>query len=194
MTTATPAPNPAPFRIIEPRFWVWAGIGLIVMVVSIVVDDHWFLNFVHVIAGVMWTGIDLFMGFIVGPIMRGLNPEARFAMTTRLMPRMLPLMPALSIATSTSGWFLAVQQGYLDLAYPEQWWLIAALVIVTVLTIQGLGVLLPTNVRVLLQLRKETPDTARIGRWMRRYIWVIASQAIMQIAIIVVMARFVSGL
>jgi hypothetical protein len=34
--------------------------------------------------------------------------------------------------------------GFLDLAYPEFWWVIAALAIVTVLTVQGLGYLLPT--------------------------------------------------
>ena len=41
------------------------------MITAIVSHDHWFLNFVHVICGVMWTGIDLFMGFIIGPICAG---------------------------------------------------------------------------------------------------------------------------
>jgi hypothetical protein len=31
-------------------------------------------------------------------------------------------MPTLSAITSTSGWFLAVRMGFLDLAYPEFWW------------------------------------------------------------------------
>ena len=38
------------------------------------------------------------------------------------------------------------------------------------------------------------PDGARIGRLMRRYIYAAVSQGVMQVAIIVVMARFVTGL
>ena len=38
------------------------------------------------------------------------------------------------------------------------------------------------------------PDGARIGRLMRRYIYAVVSQGVMQVAIIVVMARFVTGL
>ena len=117
--------------------------------------------------------------------MRRLDPDIRKAFIMRLMPRMLFLMPTLAILTTTAGWFLAKRMGYLDMPFPAQWWVVAALIIVTVLTIQGMGILLPINVRVLLQLRKPNPDLQRISRWMRIYVWVIASQATMQVAIIV---------
>ena len=74
------------------------------------------------------------------------------------------MMPTLSIVTTTVGWFLAERRGYFDSAYPEFGWIVAALVIVTVLTIQGLGILLPTNLRVLFEIQKPEPDMARIGR------------------------------
>jgi hypothetical protein len=96
--------------------------------------------------------------------------------------------------TTTAGWFLAQQGGYLDLPLPQLWRVIAALAVVTVLTVQGFGILLPTNIRVFLEIRKAEPDLARVGRWMRVYIWVIASQGLMQVAIIVIMARFVTGI
>ena len=38
------------------------------------------------------------------------------------------------------------------------------------------------------------PDVALIGRLMRWYVYVVASQGALQVAIIVVMARFVTGL
>ena len=50
------------------------------------------------------------------------------------------------------------------MAYPEFGWIVAALVIVTVLTIQSMGILLPTNLRVLFDIQKPEPDMARIGR------------------------------
>ena len=172
----------------------WVALAIVILVGAIQSNNLWYLNFVHVMTGLLWTGIDLFMGFVVGPILRRLDPDIRKAFIMRLMPRMLFLMPTLAILTTTAGWFLAKRMGYLDMPFPAQWWVVAALIIVTVLTIQGMGILLPINVRVLLQLRKPNPDLQRISRWMRIYVWVIASQATMQVAIIVVMARFATGM
>ena len=193
MTTATMRDQPVP-GINWNGLWLVA-LAAAVMTSAIVSRNVWYINFVHVAAGLMWTGIDLFMGFVIGPIMRSLPPDARKAMTLRLMPRMLFLMPTLSIVTTTAGWFLAVELGYIDPANPAawSWWIIAALAIVTVLTIQGLGILLPTNIRVYLEIRSADPDMAKVGRLMRRYIVTVASQGLMQIAIIVVMTKLRIG-
>ena len=59
-----------------------------------------FLNFVHVICGVLWTGIDLFMGFVIGPILRKVGLSVRREIIVRLVPRTLFLMPTLSIITA----------------------------------------------------------------------------------------------
>jgi hypothetical protein len=173
---------------------IWVGFALAVMIAAIQSPSDWFLNFVHVIAGVLWTGIDLFMGFVFGPIMRAVDLSTRRTIIVRLMPRMLFLMPTLSIITTTAGWFLADRLGYFELDYPAFGWVVAALVIVSVLTVQGLGILLPINLWVYFQMRSPAPDMERVGRRMRLYVRVIASQGLMQIAIIVIMARFVTGL
>jgi len=172
----------------------WVAAALAVTALAVWLEDIWFLNFVHVFAGLLWTGIDLFMGFVLGPILRHLDLPARRALTLRLMPRMLFLMPTLSIVTGTAGWFLAQELGYLELPWPQSGWVIAALVIIALLTVQGLGVLLPTNVRVCLELQKTSPDLDKITRWMRRYLLSVAAQGVMQIAIIAIMAKFVAGL
>ena len=187
-------PLDGPVPEIRVRNLVWVALVFLAMIAAIGDDDIWYLNFVHVLAGVLWTGIDLFMGFVVGPILRRVDIGTRRAIAVRLMPRMLFLMPTLSIVTTTAGWFLAERQGYLDLPFPEFWWVAAALAIVAVLTVQGLGMLLPINLRVFFEFRKAEPDLERIGRWMRTYVRVVAVQGTMQVAIIVVMARFVTGL
>jgi hypothetical protein len=179
---------------IDFRNLIWVALVIAAMIGAIHADDRWLLNFFHVMTGVLWTGIDLFMGFVVGPIMRRMDPGARRALTVRLVPRMLFLMPTLSIATGTTGWFLAQQLGYFELEAPAAYWVTAAVAILVVLTIQGLGILLPTNVRVYLELRKDQPDPQRIMKLMRFYIYVIASQGVLQVVMIVIMARFVSGL
>jgi uncharacterized membrane protein len=177
--------------------WSYVGYALAavgVMIAAIVSHERWFLNFVHVICGVMWTGIDLFMGFIVGPILRRIDPAARREVIVRLVPRTLFLMPTLAIITGTSGWYLAKDLGFLQLPWPEFGWVAAALALVTLMTIQGTGYLLPTNLRVCLELRKPNPDGAKIGRMMRSFFFVVAVQGTMQVATIVIMARFVSGI
>jgi hypothetical protein len=189
--TAPPVRAAAPLRA---WYLVAAAAAFAVMTAAILSPSFWFLNFVHVMTGALWTGIDLFMGFVIGPILRNVSFETRRAMIAGLIPRTLILMPTLSIITSTSGWFLAVRMGFLDLGYPEFWWVIAALAIVTVLTVQGLGYLLPTNLRLYFEVQKTQPDAQKIARWMRTYVRVVAVQGTMQVAIIVVMARFATGL
>ncbi|OJY74694.1 MAG: hypothetical protein BGP12_06760 [Rhodospirillales bacterium 70-18] len=171
----------------------WVALSFAVLAGAVWVDNIWLLNFIHVMAGVLWTGIDLFMGFVMGPIMRRLPLPARRAVVLRLMPRTLFLLPTLSVLTGVAGWYHARQLGFLDMPWPAYGWVLAALVIVTILTIQGLGVLLPTNLLVYLEMRKAQPDGARIGRLMRRYVYAVGFQGVLQMAIIVVMARFVTG-
>jgi hypothetical protein len=112
----------------------------------------------------------------------------------RLTPRTLFLMPTLSIITGTTGWFLAEARGLTALNYPQYAWVAAALVLVVLMTVQGIGYLLPTNVRVCLELQKDNPDGARIAKLTSRYFLAVAGQGVMQILIIVIMARFATGL
>ena len=171
-----------------------SALALAVMIAAIVSHDRWFLNFVHVMCGVMWTGIDLFMGFIVGPILRRVAASARREVITRLVPKTLFLMPTLAIITGTTGWYLAKDLGFIDLpgrnsagSWPR--WRLLGL-----MTIQGTGYLLPTNLWVCFQLQKPNPDHEKIGRVMRNFFYVVALQGVMQVATIVIMARFVSGI
>lgn len=190
-TATAPATEITP---LDFRNLIWVGAALLAMIVVINLDQIWPLKFMHVMSGVLWTGIDLFMGFVLGPIVRVVSLDARRAIITRLTPKTVFIMPTLSIITGTTGWFHAKQLGYLDLPWPQFGWVAAALAIITILSIQGMFYLLPTNVRVYLELRKPNPDGAKIGRLMSGFFYVVAFQGCMQIAIIVVMTKFDSGL
>jgi hypothetical protein len=178
---------------IDIRNLGWVALALLVLVGAVMLGSAWMLNFIHVMSGVLWTGIDLFMGFVIGPIMRRLPVPARRAMIVRLMPKMLFLMPTLAVLTGTAGWYHARMIGLLDVPWPEYGWVAAALTLITLLTVSGLGVLLPTNLAVYFEMRRPQPDGARVGRLMKRYILFVTAQGIMQVAIIIVMARFVTG-
>jgi hypothetical protein len=58
----------------------------------------------------------------------------------------------------------------------------------------GQGYLLPTNLRVCIQLRRPDPDLAKISRMMRNFFFAVGMQGTMQVLTIVIMARFVTGL
>jgi hypothetical protein len=190
VVSAAPAPITSPLRI---GYLIAAAVALAVMIAAILGPSLWFLDFVHVMTGALWTGVDLFMGFVIGPVLKRVSLDTRRVMISGIIPRTLILMPTLSIITSTSGWFLTVRMGYLDLGYPQFWWVIAALAIVTLLTVQGLGYLLPMNLRLYFEISKPAPDPDKLKHWMRGYVRVVALQGTMQVAIIVVMAKFATG-
>lgn len=185
------SPAASPLR---PRYVAMAAFAIVAMILAIIGPSTWLLNWMHVMFGTLWTGIDLFMGFVVGPVLRAVPLATRRAVFNGLIPRTLVLMPTLSLVTGTTGWFLAQHLGLLDVGYPQFYWVAAALAILTVLTVQGLGILLPTNLRVYFEQQKPDPDHARIALMMTRLFRVVAIQGAMQVAMIVVMARFATGL
>ena len=180
--------------LIRWRYLPWALAAIAAMIAVIVAGNIWLLDFVHVFSSLLWTGVDLFMGFVLGPILRRVDLSVRREIVRRLTPRTLFLMPTVSIISGTTGWFLAVQLGYTALDWPAYGWVAAALILVTLMTIQGLGFLTPVNVYVCLQLQKPEPDMRKISSWMRWYFYAVALQGLMQVAIIVVMTRFRAGI
>ena len=175
------------------RYLWWAVAAIAVMISAIELGNLWLLDFLHVFSSLLWTGIDLFMGFVLGPILRRVDISVRREVVRRLTPRTLFLMPTVSIISGTTGWFLAVQLGYTALDWPQFGWVAAALALVAAMTIQGLGFLTPVNVLVCLELQKNNPDMSKISGLMKWYFYAIAAQGAMQIAILVVMTRFRAG-
>ena len=188
--TATGTPQ----RLIHWGYLWCAVASVVLMVVTILIGNLWLLNFVHVFSSLLWTGVDLYMGFVLGPILRRMDISVRREVASRLTPRTLFLMPAVSIISGTTGWFLAVELGYAAMDWPGYGWVVAALVLVTLMTILGLGFLTPVNVTVCLELQKASPDLGKIARWMQRYFYAVAAQGTMQVAIILVMTRFRAGI
>jgi hypothetical protein len=142
------------------------------------------LNYVHIMAGSLWTGIDIYLGFVLGPVLRRLDPEERVAVFKRLMPRMTFLMPVLVGVTFTSAFELTNRVG-LPLDSPL---IIAALVVAGMLGIQGLGFLLPNEVRIFRQLLSDKPDTGKIGQLGMQNARLAGIQGLFQLAIIFIMA------
>ncbi|MCL4396502.1 MAG: hypothetical protein M1482_17145 [Chloroflexi bacterium] len=65
--------------------------------------------------------------------------------------------------------------------------------IITLLTVQGLGVLLPNNLRIYRELQQPQPDTDRISRINRTNLMLSGIQGVFQVVIIMVMAHLAVG-
>ncbi|MBI2304001.1 MAG: hypothetical protein HYU86_04550 [Chloroflexi bacterium] len=143
-------------------------------------------NYVHVMTGGLWTGIDLFMGFVLGPVLGGMEPKDRASVFKRLIPRMTFLMPVLAGVTATSGIQFAQRMGLFSLSSP---WILAALTVTAILTIQGFGILLPNEVRIFRQLLSDKPDIERIARLGMTNAKLGGVQGVFQLAIIFIMAN-----
>ena len=143
------------------------------------------LNYVHVMTGALWTGIYLFIGLILGPVLGGVGPAERANVFKRLTPKMTFFMPVMAGVTTTAGIYLAQRMGIWSLTSPK---IIAALIVVTILTVQGLGILLPNEIRILRQLLSAKPDIEKIGKLGMRNARLGGIQGILQLGIILVMA------
>jgi len=133
------------------------------------------------------------MALLLGPVLRNVSLSTRKEVISWLMPKRVFYMPTVAAVTTTAGYFLASEMGLITLNPPVVYWISAVLVIVSVLFIQGLGILLPTNLRIYFELRKNQPDMSRIQKLMKMYVKVVAIQAAMQFVIIFIMAEFATG-
>lgn len=175
-------------RALRLSWWIWvlaAALGAAALVHSLVA-----LDYVHMIAALLWTGTDLFMGLVVGPLLRRLPPPVRRDVTGILLPRMLWYMPVVAATTTTSGWMLAQWTG-LARAGAVHGWYVAAGVVTLLMFVQGIGILLPTNIAMYRESLKASPDVERMRRMMTRYMRLVAWQGVCQLAIIFVMVHFV---
>ncbi|UIP01553.1 hypothetical protein Hbl1158_15860 (plasmid) [Halobaculum sp. CBA1158] len=187
------------------------ALGYAVTVASLQVHTY-----VHVMAGVLWTGIDLFIGAVLGPVIGGLDDEQSAAVFERLTPKTAFLLPALAFTTIAAGITLAQRIGAFPHAEPwlalftaanaipillvfgwrmnafgdRRWqavfavatvgslaWVAAtigsfemttpviavALGIVTVLSVQGFGFLLPGELRMYREMISPNPDASVIA-------------------------------
>ena len=160
------------------------------LIIAIATANFILLNYVHIFTSILWTGTDIFMAFLLGPVLRKVSLSTRKELISWLMPKMVFYMPTVASVTTTAGYFLALKMDLITTQAPIAYWLIAVLIIVAAMLIQGLGLLLPTNLRVYYELRKPDPDMTKIQRLMRIYVKVVAIQAIFQFIIIFIMVHF----
>lgn len=193
-------PGGAPGAATVPEFTIVPRVGIaiasvivVLLVVSIAGNWLWPLDFFHVAGGGLWTGIDLFVGLAIGPILGRMSVPARIEFSTRFMPKMLVIMPTLVVVTLAAGYQLARHLGNLSPTSPLHGWIVASYIVVGVMAVIALGLLEPANLAVLFELKKDRPTGERIGRLMRIFVYTAGITGAMQIATLVIMSKLASS-
>jgi hypothetical protein len=181
--------RPRSFEIVPLRGLPVVAVVLVGLVATIATNRLWAIDFFHIVGGGMWTALDLFLGFVIGPILGRLSTPARTEFTTRFMPKMVLIMPTLVVCTLAAGWQLARHLGYLNTSYSHHGWIVASFIVVAVMSVIALGILEPANIAVLFELKKPEPNGEIIGRLMRRFIFTAGITGAMQVATLVIMTR-----
>ncbi|HUX03676.1 MAG TPA: hypothetical protein VMV53_02055 [Acidimicrobiales bacterium] len=188
----SPPPERPKIQIVPVRGLPIVALAMAFVVYAIASNNKWALMFCHVVGGGLWTGIDLFVGLIVGPIMGRLSIPARAEFSARFMPKMVIIMPTVVTMNLAAGFQMARKLGNLTASSPNHAWLIASFCVVGVMVMIALGVLEPANVAVLHEMNKKVPNGERIHRLMNRFIYTAGLIGVMQIATLVIMTRVAS--
>ncbi|MGH2857876.1 MAG: hypothetical protein ACRDMJ_10365 [Solirubrobacteraceae bacterium] len=181
------------FEIVPRRGLPIVAVVMAGLIAAIAANSLWPLEFFHVAFGAGWTIVDLFLGLVLGPIMGRLSIPARIELTTRLMPKMVLLMPTLVTATLAAGWQLSAHLGTNMSGYPQHGWLVASFIVVGVMAVLALGLLEPANIAVLFELRRPQPRPDVVQRLMRRFLYCAGVLGAMQLATLVIMTKLASS-
>jgi hypothetical protein len=199
-SAAVPAPAPSASQVERPDFeivprkgLVIVGVILVALIAAIASNERWPLNFLHVAGGAAWTVLDLFLGFVLGPIMGRMTVPARVEFTTRLMPKMVLIMPTVVAVTLAAGFQYAYTTGFLLSANPLHDWVVASFIVVGVMAVIALGLLEPANIAVLVELKKPRPNPAVIEQLMKRFMYAAGVLGAMQVGTLVIMTKLASG-
>lgn len=198
MTELTTTANVEPAKGVEGRAKIQVipikGIPVVALVVVFIIvaiagNWEWALVFCHVVGGALWTGIDLFVGLVLGPILGRLSIPSRAEFSAKFMPMMAIIMPTVVTMTLASGFQIARKLGNLNVASPNHAWLIVSFCVVGVLAVVALGVLEPANIAAIFEMNKPVPNGEIIARLMRRFIYTAGITGVMQIATFIIMTR-----
>ena len=183
-----------------PQFNIVPRVGLVLsailiagVIAAVATNSRWPLDFFHVAGGAAWTILDLVLGFVLGPIMGAMTIPARIEFLTKLMPKMLVIMPTVVTVTLAAGWQLATKLGTNLTSYSHHGWIVASFIVVGVMSVIALGLLEPANIAVLIELKKRRPNPAVIERLMKRFIYAAGILGAMQIATLVIMTKIASS-
>jgi|YelNatPaOPRAMG01_1025707.scaffolds.fasta_scaffold03752_12 uncharacterized membrane protein len=146
------------------------------------------LDYIHVLIGAIWTGVDVFLGLLFANVIKTINLETRKNIGVRMIPMTLFFIPSASIITPLAGYVLAVKEGIFSFTST----LFIAIIIVGVILVSiGFLTIVPYSYKVAREASRKEIDLEKISRNMRIVSIGSMFQLIFQVIIISLMAYIV---
>lgn len=169
-------------------------IGVIALVIpaiaftaALIIPGILILDYVHVLFGALWTGIDVFMGLIFFIVLSGMEDRIRSDIAFRLIPMLLYFIPAMSIFTPLLGLALSIRENIFMLDYL----FIAIIAISIVLAAVSFAVIVPAIYNIYKGFKNNNVDEKKNGKLLMRITKAASIQMVLQIVIISLMAYIV---
>ena len=145
------------------------------------------MDYVHVLLGAIWTGVDVFLGLLFSTVMGNAPMETRRNVAVRILPMTLFFIPAVSIAVPLAGYLLASSEGIFD----PSTWLFRAIIIIGILLVgTGFATIVPCSIRIIGAINGKASED-RLPMYLRIISAGALVQMVFQIAIISLMAYIV---
>jgi hypothetical protein len=146
------------------------------------------IDYVHVLLGAIWTGVDVFYGLIFYFVISSLDAKTRASIAERLIPMSLFFIPSVSILTPLAGYILAVEEKIWNPYTPV---FSAAIIIGSILVAVGFLTIVPASALVLKEMKSAGGNVERSSRMLMLGSHGALLQLVLQIAMISVMAYIV---
>lgn len=144
------------------------------------------LDYVHVLLGAIWTGVDVFLGLIFAGVIKTVDAKTRRNIAIRMLPMTLYFIASVSIVVPAAGMALAFKEGIFSLSLPLFTYII---IVGTALVVTGFATIVPCS-WIIMRSASTMSDEL-----LRRYTTIITSgalvQMVLQVAIISLMAYIV---
>ncbi|WP_393971410.1 hypothetical protein OXIME_001686 [Oxyplasma meridianum] len=103
--------NSSYMRSIYRTGFIALAVPPIAFILTYISGSMLFLDYIHVLIGAIWTGVDVFLGLLFTNVIKTINLETRKNIGVRMIPMTLFFIPSASIVTPLAGYVLAVREG-----------------------------------------------------------------------------------
>jgi hypothetical protein len=165
-----------------------ATIPLLAFIIAVASGSVLILDYVHVLLGAVWIGIDVFLGLLFVSVTKSIDDVSRAHIGERMIPMTLFFIPATSIITPLLGYILAIREGIFSFTSDI---FISIISLGLVIVVISFAFILPFSYDILRATTTESRDYARISRRIGQISKFALAQLAFQVGIVSLMAYLV---
>lgn len=162
-------------------------IPLIAVTAGVTIHNIIFLDYVHVLLGAIWIGVDAFLGLIFRFVYKEIPEDTLIDVSRRILPATLYYLPATSLLTPFAGYFLAVYEGVWN---PYSNLFIMIIIVATLVVVSGFLTVFYESLKI--NLERDSKSNSVVS--MRKRFNVICNGALLQLILQIVLVGLMAEL